>query len=217
MSSSCTASSKTDRAAAGAAGEEAFVRLAELVAEIRACQACAHELAHPPRPVLRVDPRARIAVAGQAPGARVHAVGAPFVDPSGVRLRAWMGVDESVFYDPALVAVVPAGFCFPGLTASGADKPPPKRCAELWRARVFDRLPHVRLIVLAGAHAVKNHLGAAAKPSLTETVQAWRAYAPRYAPIPHPSWRNNAWMKKNPWFESELLADLKARVAAALA
>ncbi|MCG8440601.1 MAG: uracil-DNA glycosylase family protein [Caulobacterales bacterium] len=191
--------------------------LRALVAEIRACRVCAEHLPHPPRPVVRLHPGARVAVVGQAPGVRVHEVGAPFVDPSGERLRDWMGIGEAVFYDPEKVAVAPVGFCFPGLNAKGGDLPPRRECAPLWQERVFALSPNVRLIVLAGAHAQKHHLGRAARGGLTGTVRAWRDFAPKYLPIPHPSWRNNGWIKKHPWFETELLPDLKARVAAALA
>ncbi len=190
--------------------------LAKLVAEIRDCRVCAEAFPHDPRPVLRVDPEARIAIIGQAPGVRVHETGLPFTDPSGVRLRQWLGVDEAVFYDPAKIAVVPAGFCFPGYTERGADKPPRPECAPLWHERVFSLLPKLRLIVLAGAYAQRHHLRDRFKGSLGETVRAWREVAPRYAPLPHPSWRNNAWIMKNPWFEKDLIPDLQARVSAAL-
>lgn len=147
----------------------------------------------------------------------MHQVGAPFVDASGVRLRDWLGLDEVQFYDPALVAVAPAGFCFPGLTPSGADRPPRRECAPLWQAKVRAALPALRLIVLAGGPAQRAHLGAAAKAGVTATVAAWRQLGPLYAPTPHPSWRNGHWLKVNPWFQAELVPDLRARVAAALA
>lgn len=190
--------------------------LARLVAEIRACRVCEAALPHGVRPVLRVDPRARVALVGQAPGARVHETGVPFTDPSGVRLRSWLGVSEAQFYDPAQFAVVPAGFCFPGYTDRGADKPPRPECAPLWHDRVFALLPRLRLIVLAGAYAHRRQLGAKAKRTVSETVQSWREVAPLYAPLPHPSWRNNTWIARNPWFTEELLPDLQKRVAAAL-
>lgn len=202
---SCSETSEDPRAA-----------LVDLLAEIRACRVCAQHFDHEPRPVVRVDPRARIVVSGQAPGVRVHEFGAPFVDPSGERLRDWMGVDEAAFYDPAKIAVIPAGFCFPGYTAAGADKPPRPECAPLWHGRLFALLARVELIILAGAYGQNAYLGKRAKPTMTETVAAWRDYAPLVAPTPHPSWRNNAWMKKNPWFEAELVPDLRARVARVL-
>lgn len=196
------------------AGELAATRA--LVAEIRACRVCAPVLPHAPRPVVRLHPDARILIVGQAPGVRVHRVGAPFVDPSGDRLRDWMGIDERVFYDMTKIAVAPAGFCFPGLTPQGADKPPRPECAPLWRARVLEALPRRRLTLLVGAHGQRIHLGARAKATLSATVQAWREFGEALTPLPHPSWRNNAWIKRHPWFEAELLPVLRARVAAAL-
>jgi uracil-DNA glycosylase len=174
-------------------------------------------LPHEPKPVLRVSSTARIAVCGQAPGTRVHASGVPFTDPSGVRLRAWMGVSEDEFYDVRRVAVVPMGFCFPGQDAAGGDLPPRKECAPLWRARVFAELPHVKLILLVGLYTQRWHLPGRAGRSLTETVAAWRSIfecsaRPRLLPLPHPSWRNNAWVKKHPWFEAELLPVLRGEV-----
>ncbi|MGF1462645.1 MAG: uracil-DNA glycosylase family protein [Maricaulaceae bacterium] len=167
--------------------------------------------------MVQLHPNARILIIGQAPGVRVHKVGAPFVDASGDRLRAWMGVDETVFYDVEKVAVSPMGFCFPGLTTKGADKPPRKECAPQWQARVEAALTQVRLTILVGFYAQKSRLGAGAKANLTETVAHWRDYGPQTAVLPHPSWRNTAWLKKHPWFERECLPDLKSRVAQALA
>ncbi|MGF1543170.1 MAG: uracil-DNA glycosylase family protein [Parvularculaceae bacterium] len=187
-----------------------------LLAEIRACRHCADDLPHEPRPVLQASATARVAIVGQAPGVRVHASGRPFTDPSGVRLRAWLGLDEATFYDASRVAVAPMGFCFPGLDAKGGDKPPRRECAPLWRARLMAELRDVRLFVLVGSYAQRWHLGAAAKKTLTETVANWRAYGPSRVPTPHPSWRNNAWLKKHPWFEAELLPSLRRRVQAAL-
>jgi uracil-DNA glycosylase len=177
--------------------------------------------------VLRIARSARIAICGQAPGTRVHASGKPFTDPSGDRLRAWMGVDEATFYDQARVAIVPMGFCFPGLDAKGGDLPPRRECPAAWRERVFDQLPRLRLILLVGSYAIKWHLGELARASLSETVRCWRDYetvplAPgsaqhvRAFPMPHPSWRNNAWLKKNAWFEAELLPELRGAVAGEL-
>jgi uracil-DNA glycosylase len=197
-------------------------RLARLLEEIRACRCCIDSpdgapLAHPPRPVLRASSGARLAVCGQAPGARVHASGVPFSDPSGDRLREWMGVSAEQFYDESRVAIVPMGFCFPGLDAAGADLPPRRECAPRWRARVFAELHHVELILLVGGYAQRWHLGPMARAGVTETVRAWRELAngkgsPRHLPLPHPSWRNNAWIRANPWFESELLPVLRADV-----
>ncbi len=187
--------------------------------EIRACRRCvdrfaATATAHEPRPVVWFQPSARLLVVGQAPGARVHAAGVPFCDPSGVRLRSWMGVTEAEFYDRAKVAIVPMAFCFPGYDAKGADLPPPPVCAETWRTRVMAALPDVRLSLLVGGTAQRWHLGTRAE--VTATVAGWRAHAPRVFPLPHPSWRNTAWLRRNPWFEAELLPELRAAVRAEL-
>lgn len=186
---------------------------ASLLREVRACTICAGHLPHEPRPVLRAKPSARLVIAGQAPGTRVHASGMPFTDPSGDRLRDWMGVDKEMFYDDTKIAIVPMGFCFPGLDAKGGDLPPRKECAPAWRRKVFAGLKNVELTLLVGGYSQAWHLGDRAKASLTETVKAWRAYGPAYIPLPHPSWRNNAWIKKNPWFEEELLPHLRRRVS----
>lgn len=190
-----------------------------LLRDIRACRRCrdapeGKPLPHEPRPVLQASATARLAIFGQAPGVRVHASGRPFTDPSGVRLRQWLGVDEETFYDAARVAIVPMGFCFPGQDAKGGDLPPRKECAPLWRARLMDRLTGVRTAVLVGAYAQAWHLEA--RGGLNETVARWRDYAPRYFPTPHPSWRNNSWLKKNSWFEAELLPALREAVRSAL-
>lgn len=188
-----------------------------LVREIRACRICAEALPHPPRPVVRLHPGARVLIVGQAPGVRVHAVGVPFCDASGDRLRDWMGVDEETFYDMRKIAVAPAGFCFPGLTPKGADKPPRPECAPQWRARIMAVLPQVRLTLAVGAYGQRAHLGAdKVRKTLAETVADWRSYGPGVIPLPHPSWRNTAWLKRHPWFEAELAPVLRARVAAAL-
>ncbi len=196
--------------------------LDRLVAQIRACRVCRDNPVGPPlpheaRPVLRVSTTARIAVCGQAPGIRVHASGRPFTDPSGVRLRRWMGVTEAEFYDTRRVAVVPVGFCFPGYDAAGADLPPRPECAPLWRERVFAELPRLELILLIGHHAQRWHLGAGAAGSMTRTVERWREIfdtpgPSRAIPLPHPSWRTNAWVKKNPWFEAEVIPRLQQEV-----
>lgn len=168
---------------------------------------------HPPNPVLQADPRARILVAGQAPGNLANRSGRPFTDPSGVRLREWMGVSEAEFYDPARMAILPMGFCFPGYDARGADRPPIKRCADEWRAALLSRLENIRVTLLIGSYAQRWHLGKQAGRTLTETVARWREFAGHgLFPIPHPSWRNNAWLKRHPWFETDLLAQLRAAV-----
>jgi len=194
-----------------------MTKLDRLTADIRACRLCVESplktpLPHEPRPVLRVSPTARICIAGQAPGTRVHASGMPFTDPSGDRLRDWMGVTPDEFYDAARIAIVPMGFCFPGLNAKGGDLPPRRECAETWHEPLFKHLPQLELILLVGQYAQAWHLGRTRKVSLTETVAAWREYQPRFIPLPHPSWRNNAWIKKNPWFEEDLLPVLKRDV-----
>lgn len=197
--------------------------LDRLTQEIRRCRRCieapkAAPLRHEPRPVLRVSRTARLAIVGQAPGTRVHASGVPFTDPSGRRLRAWMGVTEEEFYDTRRVAIVPMGFCFPGQDARGADLPPRSECAPLWRPRLFSLLTRLELVLLVGSYAQRWHLGGRAVETLGDTVRDWRSHlarpgSPRYFPLPHPSWRNNAWLARNPWFEAELLPDLKREVA----
>ena len=197
-------------------------RLAALVERIRACRICRDEprgaaLPHEPRPVLRVSSTARLCLCSQAPGTRVHASGTPFTDPSGDRLRAWMGVTPEEFYDPHRLAIVPMGFCFPGLDASGGDLPPRRECAPAWREALFEALPHFELVLLVGQYAQRWHLGKRVEPSLTATVANWRSYvaegAPtKFLPMPHPSWRNNHWLKRHPWFEAELLPYLRREV-----
>lgn len=183
-----------------------------MLAELRACTACAAHLPFAPQPIFSVSPSARLALISQAPGVRADKAGKPFADPSGVRLRDWMGVTEEEFYDPARLAITPMGFCFPGWDDKGGDLPPRRECAPLWQKRIEAALPDIELSLLVGGHAQKFHLGARARLTLTGTVAAWRDYLPRYLPLPHPSWRNNAWLKKNPWFAEELLPELRARV-----
>lgn len=201
--------------------------LEALLTEIRRCRICRDSprgapLPHAPRPVVRAKASARLAICGQAPGTRVHASGVPFTDPSGVRLRSWMGVTEEEFYDESRIAVVPMGFCFPGLDANGGDRPPRRECAPAWRAELFDALPDVELVLAVGRPAQLWHLGADAGPSLTAAVSDWRRIAnrpglPRVLPLPHPSWRNNAWLKRNPWFDVELAPALRVTVREILA
>lgn len=191
--------------------------LEELLAEIRACRLCAEPaigapLPHEPRPVFQITATARLAIFSQAPGARVHQSGRPFTDPSGDRLRGWLGIGPEIFYDAAKVAIVPMGFCFPGYDAKGGDLPPRRECAPRWRARVMAALPNLETIVLVGVYAQKWHLGDRAAPTLTETVQRWRDFAPKYFPTPHPSWRNNGWLKRNSWFERETAPALRQAV-----
>lgn len=191
--------------------------LEKLAEDIRACRLCIDEpagkpLPHEPRPVLRVSQTARLCIVGQAPGTRVHASGTPFTDPSGDRLREWMGVSADEFYDVSRIAIVPMGFCFPGLDAKGGDLPPRRECAGHWRARLFALMPQIELTLLVGQYAQGWHLGPRRKASLTETVAAWRDYLPSAIPLPHPSWRNNAWIRKHPWFETDVLPALQRDV-----
>ncbi|SNS06605.1 uracil-DNA glycosylase family protein [Antarctobacter heliothermus] len=191
----------------------------KLLTDIRACRLCADRFAatetgHAPRPVLRAAPSARLLIAGQAPGMKVHHSGLPFTDPSGDRLRDWLGIDSDSFYDETRVAIVPMGFCFPGYR-KGSDLPPPPICAKTWRAQVMEALPDVRLTLLIGGYAQKWHLGV--KTGVTDTVTRWRDFSPDAFPLPHPSWRNTAWLKRNPWFEADLLPVLRTRVAEVLA
>lgn len=196
-----------------------------LVSKIRKCRVCRDEpktgklpLPHEPRPVLQVSSVARVMIVGQAPGTRVHASGQPFTDPSGDRLRDWMGITEEVFYDPDKLAIVPMGFCFPGLDAKGGDLPPRTECAPLWRDALMQAMPQVTLVLAIGMYAQKWHMGSQQKSTLTETVRNWRQYHEMVPvsviPMPHPSWRNSGWLKKNSWFEADLLPVLKADVKA---
>jgi uracil-DNA glycosylase len=186
--------------------------LDQLLGEIRACRICAAHLPHGVRPIIRASATARLRIIAQAPGIRVHETGLSFNDPSGDRLRDWLAVDRETFYDESRIAVVGMGFCFPGYTQSGADKPPRRECAETWQKRLADALTPFALTLVVGTYAMDWHLGGGRKSNMTETVRAWRDYGPRVMPLPHPSWRNNAWLKKNPWFEDELLPDLRKRV-----
>jgi uracil-DNA glycosylase len=187
-----------------------------VLADIRACRACAGEFIHEPRPVVRVTPQTRLLICGQAPGRRVHESGLPFDDPSGDRLRDWMGVDRATFYDHPAIGVAAMAFCFPGTDPKGGDYPPPPRCATLWRTRLLAELPRVELTLLVGLPAQRWALGAAAARSMTETVARWRDHQPERLPLPHPSWRNTAWLRRNPWFEAEVVPYLRQRVAAML-
>lgn len=185
-----------------------------LTDQISDCRRCADRFAvtataHAPRPVVWFRPGARLLIVGQAPGARVHASGKPFDDPSGQRLRDWMGIPPETFYDRDRIAIVPMAFCFPGYNAKGADLPPPPICAQTWRAQVMAQL-NPRLTLLVGGHAQRWHLGA--KGSVGDTVAGWRDHAPAVFPLPHPSWRNTGWLKRNGWFADDLLPALRARV-----
>lgn len=197
-----------------------------LVSTIRACRICRDQpcyglpLDHEPRPILQASEMARICIASQAPGIRAHESGRPFDDPSGVRLRQWLGMNEEEFYDPSMVAIVPMSFCFPGLSPSGGDLPPRRECAEVWRRRLFARLPTLALLLVVGGYAHRWHFGSTfAGKGVNETVRAWRQIyradpSLLRLPLPHPSWHNNRWLKQNPWFESELLPTLRANIRA---
>ncbi|WP_099827380.1 uracil-DNA glycosylase family protein [Oceaniglobus indicus] len=190
----------------------------DLPERLSACTLCAERFAatataHRPRPVVWFRPGARILVVGQAPGARVHASGRPFTDPSGDRLRDWTGLDETTFYDRDRVAIAPMAFCFPGYDSKGSDLPPPPVCARTWRAEVMSYIGAVPLTLLIGGYAQKWHLGPG---RVADHVAGWRAHAPTIFPLPHPSWRNTAWIRKNPYFEADLLPALRARIAEVL-
>lgn len=207
------------RAAASAAGAPmaAALAAAALAAEARACRVCAPHLPHGCRPVLRLSATARVLVVGQAPGRLVHETGIPWNDPSGDRLRAWLGMDRAAFYDERRIAIVPAGLCYPGTLPRGGDLPPRPECAPRWHPRLGAVLPDLRLTVLAGQYAHAVQLGRRRRASLTETVRAWRDYLPDFIVLPHPSWRVTGWMRRNPWFEAEVVPALREAVAAVLA
>lgn len=189
-------------------------RFSSLLVDVRSCTLCADDLPLGPRPIVQLDPKAKILVAGQAPGRKVHDSGIAFQDASGDRLRAWMGIGRQSFYDPASVAILPMGFCFPG-TGSSGDLPPRPECAPAWREEILHHLEGVQLTLLIGRYAQEYHLPASGR-SVTETVKAWRDYWPSMVPIPHPSPRNNIWLKKNAWFEEELVPELQQRVSTIL-
>jgi len=184
-----------------------------LLDEISACRACAPELPHDPRPVVRVSPETRLLICGQAPGRRVHESGLPFDDPSGDRLRGWMGVDRETFYGDPRIGVAAMAFCYPGTDPKGGDYPPPPRCAALWRERLIAELPKVELTLLVGWPAMTWKLKDRAGPSMTETVAAWREHLPGDLVLPHPSWRNTGWLKRQVWFEENVVPYLRGRVA----
>lgn len=183
----------------------------QLKAEIAQCQICAQHLDHGCRPVIQAHPNAKVLIIGQAPGLKVHQSGIPFNDASGDRLRQWMGIDKSRFYDPQFLAIMPMGFCYPGKGKSG-DLPPRKECAPQWHEQLLQQLPNIELILLIGQYAQDYYLTNKPK-TLTETVQAWQQYQPKYLPLPHPSPRNNIWLKKNPWFEQRLIPHLQRFIA----
>lgn len=192
--------------------------LETILTDISACRACADDLPHTPRPVVRVTAQTRLLICGQAPGRRVHESGLPFDDPSGDRLRDWLGVDRQTFYGHPAFGVAAMAFCFPGTSPKGGDYPPPPRCAALWRKPLLAALPKVELTLLVGGYAQAWALGDRMKGNMTETVRAWRTFLPLgYLPTPHPSWRNTAWLRRNPWFEDEVTPFIRQTVAGMLA
>ncbi|MCD2184561.1 uracil-DNA glycosylase family protein [Rhizobium sp. GN54] len=212
----------TAKPSAGNPDADGIEALRQSIAACRICRdapegGAAFRLPHEPRPVVVLSDRARILIAGQAPGLRVHETGLPFNDASGDRLRDWLQVSREEFYDRERFAIVPMGFCFPGYDAAGSDLPPRRECAPRWRTAVMAAMPQVRLVLAVGQYAQRWHLGRLRARSMTETVLSWRRYLdgdlfPPILPLPHPSWRNSAWLKRNGWFEAELLPELRKRV-----
>jgi len=204
----------------GAGRQEAAVapkatRLARVLAEARACRLCAGTLPLGPRPVLRASVTARLLIVGQAPGTRVHETGIPFNDPSGDRLRDWLGVDRDTFYDEACIAIIPTGLCYPG-RGKGGDLPPRPECAPTWHPRLRALLPRIELTLLVGSYAQAYYLGERRHATLSDTVAHWRDFLPDFLPTPHPSPRNKLWLKRRPWFEAEIVPELRRRVQALL-
>jgi uracil-DNA glycosylase len=183
-----------------------------LLREIANCTVCAAYLPHGPRPVLAAGARSKIVIIGQAPGRKVHESGVAWHDQSGDTLRAWLGVDAETFYDTSTFALVPMGFCYPGSGKTG-DLPPRPECAPLWHERLLDGMTEVKLILLIGQYSQARYLDAKAGATLTETVRGFRDHLPRYLPLPHPSPRNRIWLRRNPWFEAEVIPELRKRVA----
>ena len=191
------------------------ISLSRVSAEARACTLCSDKLPFKPRPVFLVGRRARLLIVGQAPGRRVHETGLPWNDPSGDVLREWLALERAQFYDTSRIAIVPTGLCYPG-TVDGADLPPCRQCAPEWQPRFRAALPDIRLTLLVGSYAHAYYLGRNRKASLGETVRAWREYLPGFFVLPHPSWRNLLWRRKNPWFEREVIPALRRRVKACI-
>ena len=191
--------------------------LQTLVEEMRTCRLCEAEMERAPHPVFQLSATAKVLVVGQAPGNLADVTGTPFNDPSGDRLRDWMGVTREEFYDASKMAIFPMGLCFPGYDAKGGDRPPMKRCAEVWRQRVLDQMGGIEVMLLVGGYAQRWHLGQRSGKTLTETVANWKSFASeRIFTTPHPSWRNTAWLKRNPWFEAETLPELRRAIRSAL-
>lgn len=190
------------------------VALDTVLAEARACRLCAAHLPLGPRPVLRASATARLLIVGQAPGTRVHETGIPWNDPSGDRLRRWLALDRDAFYDERRIAIIPVGFCYPGRHERGGDKPPRPECAPTWHEPLRALLPSIGLTLLVGQYAQAFYLGERRQATLTETVRHWRDYLPEFLPTPHPSWRSVVWLRRNPWFDAEVVPELRRRVAA---
>lgn len=197
-------------------GEDRAAALAALVEKARACRVCEAHLPLGPRPVLRASATAKLLIVGQAPGTKVHVSGIPWNDASGDRLRRWLDLDRATFYDENRIAIMPMGLCYPGVDKNGGDSPPRPECAPLWHPPLLALMPQVELVLLVGSQAQAWYLGKQRRKSMTDTVAAWRDYLPRFIPTPHPSWRNTGWLKRNPWFEEELVPELRARVAGML-
>jgi uracil-DNA glycosylase len=187
--------------------------LDQLLADARACRLCEKHLPLGPKPVLRASATARLLIVGQAPGTRVHATGLPWNDASGDRLRTWMGVDRDVFYDQSRIAIIPIGLCYPGRAKNGGDNPPRPECAPFWHPRLRPALPLIELTLLVGSYAQAYYLKGRAGRTMTETVRTWRVFLPEFLPTPHPSWRTTFWLRRNPWFEAELIPTLQALVS----
>jgi len=197
-------------------GGDRAADLAALVEKARACRVCEAYLPLGPRPTLRVSATAKLLIVGQAPGTKVHETGIPWNDASGDRLRRWLDLDRDTFYDESRIAIMPMGLCYPGVDKNGGDSPPRPECAPLWHPPLLALMPQIELVLLVGSHAQAWYLSKQRRKSMTETVAAWREYLPRFIPTPHPSWRNTAWLNRNPWFEAELVPELRRRVAGML-
>jgi len=186
--------------------------LKSILRDVRACRICEAELPLGPRPVVQLASTARLLIVGQAPGSKVHRSGIPWNDASGDRLRDWLGLDRSTFFDEGKVAILPMGFCYPGAGENGGDNPPRPECAPRWHERLLKHLPNLQLTILVGQYAHRYYLDAGPKASMTDTVKAFSQYGPQFLPLPHPSWRSAIWMRKNPWFEGEVIPELRNEV-----
>ncbi len=211
MELGCTTQKEMHRSGNISGLDSTATHLASLIDEIRACKICVSNLPFTPNPVLRAAASAKLLIVGQAPGRRVHETSVPFNDPSGDRLREWLDMDRTTFYDVSRIAIVPMGFCYPGTGRSG-DLAPRRECADTWRARLLAALPNIELTLAIGQYAQRYHLRKAGRSTLTESVKCWKDYAPHCFPLPHPSPRNNIWLKKNPWFQEQVIPALREAV-----